>query len=342
MTPARAIRVPNPNEDTPVPDTLPNPSARATATPKTRELTPVPAEPSETPAPDTALPEPIHRALALETPSPDGHPPHESHPLNAVGGSTSAADPTSTRSETTTLPSDPLLDTIRTIGRTLDDLEYLRIMNGNRIGALERAHGDSLPELDLIQKSLRAVEHEAHLALCRSWRKHPLAPWQRSVQGAGEKTVARLIAEVGDPAARANPAKLWAYCGHGNPDRRKAKGMSQDELFKLGNPIAKKRLWLISVGFVKCMDSPYRAVYDARRAATAERTHARPCVRCGPAGHPAPIGSAWSDGHKHADAIRVIGKAFLKDLWRAARDTHRRRDAHSADGVAGEPAGEQS
>lgn len=50
--------------------------------------------------------------------------------------------------------------------------------------------------------------------------------------------------------------------------------------------------------------SPYRVVYDLRRAHTAVT-------------HP-----EWTDGHSHNDGLRVASKEILKDLWRAARDWH--------------------
>lgn len=53
-----------------------------------------------------------------------------------------------------------------------------------------------------------------------------------------------------------------------------------------------------------CSCSPYRVVYDDRRAHTAVT-------------HP-----DWTDGHSHQDALRVASKAVLRDLWRAARDWH--------------------
>lgn len=53
-----------------------------------------------------------------------------------------------------------------------------------------------------------------------------------------------------------------------------------------------------------CACSPYRVVYDERRAHTAVT-------------HP-----EWTDGHSHNDALRVASKEILKDLWRAARDWH--------------------
>jgi len=53
-----------------------------------------------------------------------------------------------------------------------------------------------------------------------------------------------------------------------------------------------------------CACSPYRVVYDRRRAHTALT---RP---------------DWTDGHRHNDALRVASKAILRDLWREAKRLH--------------------
>jgi hypothetical protein len=63
---------------------------------------------------------------------------------------------------------------------------------------------------------------------------------------------------------------------------------------------------------------PYRAVYEGRRIVTAERIHAHPCVRCGPSGRPAEAGSPWSLAHQHADALRIVGKEILRDIWKVS------------------------
>lgn len=71
-----------------------------------------------------------------------------------------------------------------------------------------------------------------------------------------------------------------------------------------------------------CGCSPYRLVYDRRKEATVDRTHAADCVRCGPAGTPAKADTPWSDAHRHADALRIVSKELLKDLWKASREIH--------------------
>lgn len=142
--------------------------------------------------------------------------------------------------------------------------------------------------------------------------------------------------------------QLWQYCGHGSPSKRK-KGMSQEEAFGLGNPSCKFLVHLLAEATIKCQpqskpstepdglsagatDSPpasesdankdtagspqpdppsytigkpvggkfkYRSIYDTRKASTADRE--------------------WTDGHRHADALRIIGKEILRDLWTHAQ-----------------------
>lgn len=218
-------------------------------------------------------------------------------------------------------PMEEMLAKIRHLGRLLDDIEKLRVANGNRVR--------EYPALAFSQEHLVYVEHEVHLELVRTWRRHPLAPWAKSYRGVGEKSIARLIAIIGDPAERPNVAKLWAYCGHGDPARKRAKGMGQEELFRLGNPRAKKQVWLIATSLLKADN---RDVYDARRTKTAEKWHDSRCVRCGPAGRPAERGSPWSAGHQHQDALRLLGKAFLRDIWIASRQKSNDAQAGRAGG----------
>lgn len=240
-----------------------------------------------------------------------------------------------------------VLESLRTLGRVLDDLEHVRKQNGNRIGALERAYGSALPSLNVVQTGLAGVEHEAVLALQRMWRKHPLAAWQTETLGLGEKLMARLIAEIGDPYL-ATPhhwhegtlisdepyertaSQLWQYCGHGNPHLKRRKGMTQDEAFMLGKTRAKSIVHLISEGLIKARNPEYRAVYDAARGHVAEKVHEGACAQC----H-AKAGDAWRPGHQHAHALRLVGKAFLRDLWIEARAGHASREPQVTDARAG-------
>jgi hypothetical protein len=243
-----------------------------------------------------------------------------------------------------------VLSSIRTLGRLLDDLEHARKQNGNRIGALEREYGSALPALAVVQDGLAGVEHQAVLQLRRMWRQHPLAQWQAETHGLGEKLMARLIAEIGDPYI-ASPhhwhegtlieddpyertvSQLWQYCGHGNPHLKRRAGMSQDEAFMLGKARAKSIVHLISEGLIKARNPEYRAVYDAARAAAADRNHERACAQC----HAKP-GDPWRPGHQHAHALRLVGKEFLKALWIEARAGHAGIETHACSARAGQTA----
>lgn len=233
----------------------------------------------------------------------------------------------------------PLADpTLSLAADIVDDLERVRIAEENRLRSLTDADGFGLDEahpdvarLAAIVTALGKVEHDAILNLNRVMRRHPLGAWGRAQKGIGEKTLARLLATMGgDPYVNLatgearTVSQLWSYCGHGDTKRRPAKGMTQADLFACGNPIAKKRLWLIAS---KCLmaQGDYAQVYYARKAATEGREHAGECRRCGPSGKPALPGSPWSDAHRHADALRIVGKEILRDLWLESQRIHEGR-----------------
>jgi hypothetical protein len=218
----------------------------------------------------------------------------------------------------------------------LDDLEKTRISNENRLRQLTRTEVDSdggergfglsedhpdVARTAALVEGLRKLEHDATLNLQRAMRKHPLGPWVKAQKGVGEKQAARLLASVGDPywqSADDRPrlvSELWSYCGHGGPSRRR-RGQVVN-----WSPAAKMRIYLIAESCMKT-GGPYREVYDKRKAATENRLHNADCVRCGPSGHPALVGSPWSAGHRHADALRITGKEILRGFWREAKRLH--------------------
>lgn len=90
--------------------------------------------------------------------------------------------------------------------------------------------------------------------------------------------------------------------------------------------IARDRCYLIAESCIKQANSPYRKVYDDTRAHYADAVHDVPCVRCGPKGKPAPVGSPLSLGHQHARGLRKVAKTILRDLWREAKRLHELED----------------
>lgn len=241
----------------------------------------------------------------------------------------------------------------------VDDLERARIAAEHRIRILTRPadeadedgmfRGHGIPAdhptpvaLRAVAEALAGVEHQAVLEMQRALRRHPLGAWVKATKGVGEKQGARLLSAIGDPYWNARDQKartvsaLWAYCGlHTLPASRpdsEAHPASAGGGQTGGDPgladadiqspaawvaarrqkgvranwstTAKTRAYLVAVSCMKSPSSPYRAVYDARREHTA-LTHPE-----------------WTAGHSHNDALRIVSKRILRDLWRAARDIH--------------------
>jgi hypothetical protein len=287
---------------------------------------------------------------------------------------------------------------LRVMADSLADAMDHRIALTNRLRSGQTDPGitaDIVANLDNTERLLRK-------SMVKAFRRASpeLSQWAKDTVGIGEETVARLLGRIGhpviaqpyhwegegdsrtlvaDPPFERTVSQLWSYCGHGDPARRRRKGMTAEEAFGLGSPDAKKLVYLLSVATMKCAGStttpptttamteptiapslvdpldpsghwyvdthgsnaggstspqprtgaqpndppagdgtvdakrasqpisvarrrsPYRDVYDQRRAHTAERDD-------------------WTDGHKNADALRIVGKHILRDMWIVARE----------------------
>lgn len=200
----------------------------------------------------------------------------------------------------------------------------------SRIGCENRVRSATV-DPDLTAASLDALaraEHELKKALQAQYKRTvpaPIQAWAKDTRGIGKTSphmLARLLGVIGhpviatphhwegegsdrvlvaDPPFARNVAKLWAYCGHGDPNRKRAKGMTAPEAARLGNPRAKMLTHLLAEAVIKSSNPDYRIVYDTRRETTAVT-------------HP-----DWSKGHSHNDALHLVGKEILRDLWTAAR-----------------------
>ena len=204
---------------------------------------------------------------------------------------------------------------------------------------------------------LRIIEHKTVLALQKAMRRNPLNEWRQTQLCIGEKTLARLLNTIGDPYVRLDDytprtvSQLWAYCGlHTLPDpsrhsdTHEANGsglIPAGDHMKFDNQggnvsgthnvaakrmkgvkanwstLAKTRVYLLAESCVKAGvrkdengeryakdDSEYAQLYIDRRKHTAVT-------------HP-----EWTPLHSQNDALRIVSKRILRNLWRAARDIH--------------------
>lgn len=192
------------------------------------------------------------------------------------------------------------------MAESLHDLERTRIATANRLRQLRDSNATDveLTVLATLAADLERVEHQLVLAVQRAMRKHPLGAWVKRSKGVGEKQAARMLAAIGDPywnaaahRPRRGPAELWAYCGYHvvegqSPRRRKGQRANW-------NDAARMRTYLVAVSCMKS-SGEYRAIYEAGR----ERY----------AGLPA--------GHAHNRALRLVGKAILRDVFLEAKAWH--------------------
>lgn len=250
-------------------------------------------------------------------------------------------------------------DRLRIVAECFWDAQKTRIALGNRLGS-----GDVNPVFvkDIVA-SQKTIEDNLRKQLVRDFRvaAPDIAAWVKATPGLGEPAMARLVGATGHPAIAypcrwtdtppdghqcptlPNGAKrcgdnrhlvedppylrtvsqLWSYCGVGDPTRKRRKGMTADDAMALGNPNAKTLVYLAAKWVIPCTGgngkrrSPYRDIYDARRAATVDRD--------------------WTKGHADMDALRVVSKAILKDLWIVARAGHDMADTHRIAAGSGDP-----
>jgi Transposase IS116/IS110/IS902 family len=185
-------------------------------------------------------------------------------------------------------------------------------------------------------------------------RTLPVAPWVETVPGLGYLGLATIIAETGDLSNYPNIAKVWKrlgyapYHGHAGSTWKRPSWRNGDAALTadewIENPFSGKRyalmhvisIWLKNkqwIGAAKTDDGvgkpngKFGAIYATRRARTA-------------ATHP-----DWTKQHGHMDALRIMMKAVLKDLWlqwneveRIADGRHGAIDTHDRIATTATPA----
>lgn len=213
--------------------------------------------------------------------------------------------------------------TLRVIAEMLWDAQKTRIAVANRVGRADIDPTLYTASLDVIERA----EHECKLGLAKAYRKTvspEIRAWQKETRGVGEHLLASLLGVIGHPVwterhrwvgegpsreleslgvFRRRVSDLWSYCGHGDATRRRTKGMTAEDAYRLGNPRAKTIVWLLACAQLKS-SGPYRAVYDDARANYQDR-------------------EGWTPGHQHNAAIRLVGKEMLRDLWVVAGGSKR-------------------
>lgn len=156
------------------------------------------------------------------------------------------------------------------------------------------------------------ARHEIELEMQRIARRLPVYPWAKSIKGLGDRALAVIVAEAGDLSAYPKKGHLWKrlglapFEGKACSTWRAKGGLTAEQWTEAGYaPRRRAEIYaLISEPLFRAQtvaNGPYRAIYDRRREATA-------------ATHP-----DWTKAHSHMDALRVMTKYLIRDLWVAWR-----------------------
>jgi hypothetical protein len=222
----------------------------------------------------------------------------------------------------------------RSLGWRWDDVEASRKAMNKRAGRIVDAalagkgtSHDDVAVLAVFSKDLakvaealepcEAARAEIEKEMVRAAKLLPAHPWQKSVQGFGEKALAIIVGEAGNLSRYGHEDKLKKrlglapYGGKAFSTWRREGGLSADEWTEAGYA-PRRRAEIHSVidplfrGQSEWVNGktgrsnplgPYRIIYDKRRAHT-DATHPE-----------------WKDIQRHMDGLRVMTQEFVTDLW---------------------------
>ncbi len=185
-----------------------------------------------------------------------------------------------------------------------------------------------------LEKARGAVE----LEMRKVARKLPVAAWANDVKGFGELALAVVVAEAGDLSRYANEGKLWKrlglapYNGRAMSNWKSEFGRMGDaaltskewtdakyaprrraEIYScVGDPLSKHQLESVKKSGAPYgrPKGPYGEVYVRRREHTA-LTHPEMPMK----NKKNPPEPHWTKGHQRGDAVRVMTKSLISDLW---------------------------
>ena len=151
--------------------------------------------------------------------------------------------------------------------------------------------------------------------------------WASDIVGIGEVGVATIIGECGGDVGKfPNEAALWKRMGVGvifGVAQGKLPKTAPAELWKLHgyNKFRRARLYNIGDAIIKCSDSPYRAIYDARKLIEQEKAKAHGLEILPAAKIKKGRLDAISEGHIHRRAQRYMETRLLRHFYKAWKRT---------------------
>lgn len=182
----------------------------------------------------------------------------------------------------------------------------------------ERNQGEPHAVLNWVADNASALEKQILGALKAFAESQPMGKWALSVNGVGPVVAAGLLAHI-DIEQCPTVGHIWAFMGF-DPSKKWEKGQKRPH-----NAALKQIGYYAGESFVKCSGSPYRKVYDDRKAyeqAKNERGEYAELAAAIAKDRPThkqvktcKIGKL-PDGHIHSRCKRYAVKQFISD-WHA-------------------------
>jgi len=238
---------------------------------------------------------------------------------------------------------DAALDHLKMLFDGYKQIQKLRMKVNNQILAMERGT-DHLDEIDqeYINSVLENTEEKEKVKakMIAKWVKDnkalPIVAAMLSVKGIGPVTIAACLTYLDIRKAR-HASSFWSYAGYRCASHERFEALPKDKWIPIhdkntGKPVLDKKgkqrmshhnpgnqtlrcaLFVTAGVFIK-QGGPYRDIYDLRKLKTSQ---SEKIVKTRWPGKSGTIEKAWKDakaGHRHGDAIRVMMKNFLADLW---------------------------
>lgn len=218
---------------------------------------------------------------------------------------------------------DPELIELRAIMEDYRTCVKLRVKINNHKLAIERGMDELTPEVDELFDVLMAEISEREKLFKKRAEKQlkkvdmPIIPILMNIKGVGPISVAEIVTLVNIEKAQ-YPSSLWAFIGYHAPyDERYIPGQKGG-----GHKHLRSVMYNLGVSLLRAGNEDYREVYDRRKAKTEnslkEVRHVQREKGEGGKNNVVKKLTAWKDvnpGRRHNDALRVMNKHFLADLW---------------------------
>jgi len=225
------------------------------------------------------------------------------------------------------------LDQLKSLFDGYKQIQKTRLKVNNQILASKR-HTDTLDEIDMafLDNILKEIldKEKAKEKQIKIWVKEnkniPIISSMLSVNGVGEIFITACLTYIDIHKAR-HASSLWRYFGYHTPcHKRKEKletpieyinheGKNKKRWYSPGNQTLRCQAYVTAGCFLKGKNNLYKEIYYNRKAKTEISEKITSTRLTGKKGLHAMMWKDVKKIHRHEDALRVMMKFYIADLW---------------------------